>query len=536
MLVTRAPLVDIAPLEHATMPGRVVVQFDKRDIETMKLIKLDLLGLRMLSAIDDALRDIKADCAVCLDLDRLPEDIDEVFRMICAADTVGVFQIESRAQMQTLPKSRPETLDDLVVEVAIIRPGPIQGDAVHPYLRRRQGIEPVTYLHPALEPILAETLGVILYQEQVMKIAIDVAGFSAADSDGFRRAMGTWRSSKEMEKLHTGFVEGCIRSSGLAPEAAEELFGKVAGFASFGFNKSHAAAFARTAYESAFLKLFYPAQFVTGLINAQPMGFYPVEVLINDAKRHGVAVLPVDVNASRFRTTTEWVGHPRFTAASGRGYRAAAGGRRVVRRGAAGRGGPRPFRGAQRGRLRHPPRAAPGQGHRRSRRGATRCGAGARAVRSARWPTWWRAPELSEEVVERLIRAGVAGFAGAASPRGTVAAARGRRCGAGPERRSFARLTNRPGAAAGHPPAADPGTGTATAERAGAARRCLRHPLARCSAPGHGVVPAGAGVDRCLDALGAGRSTTGAGGHRRSGRHPAAPHDRQGHGLPGARG
>jgi error-prone DNA polymerase len=310
MLVTRAPLVDIAPLEHASMPGRVVVQFDKRDIETMKLIKLDLLGLRMLSAIDDALRDTRADCAVHLDLDRLPEDIGEVFRMICAADTVGVFQIESRAQMQTLPKSRPETLDDLVVEVAIIRPGPIQGDAVHPYLRRRQGIEQVTYLHPALEPILAETLGVILYQEQVMKIAIDVAGFSAADSDGFRRAMGTWRSQKEMEKLHARFVDGCVRSSGLAAEVAEELFGKVAGFASFGFNKSHAAAFARTAYESAFLKLFYPAQFVTGLINAQPMGFYPVEVLINDAKRHGVAVLPVDINASRYRTATEWVGLP----------------------------------------------------------------------------------------------------------------------------------------------------------------------------------------------------------------------------------
>ena len=310
MLVTRAPLVDIAPLEHATMPGRVVVQFDKRDIETMKLIKLDLLGLRMLSAIDDALRDIRADCAVHLDLDRLPEDVEEVFRMIVAADTVGVFQIESRAQMQTLPKSRPETLDDLVVEVAIIRPGPIQGDAVHPYLRRRQGIEPVTYLHPSLEPILAETLGVILYQEQVMKIAIDVAGFSAADSDGFRRAMGTWRSTREMEKLHTGFVDGCVRTSGLTHEQAEELFTKVAGFASFGFNKSHAAAFARTAYESAFLKLFYPAQFVTGLINAQPMGFYPVEVLINDAKRHGVAVLPVDVNASRLRTTTEWVSLP----------------------------------------------------------------------------------------------------------------------------------------------------------------------------------------------------------------------------------
>ncbi|HSH21010.1 MAG TPA: PHP domain-containing protein [Candidatus Caenarcaniphilales bacterium] len=310
MLITQAPLVDIAPLERATMPGRVVVQYDKRDIETIKLIKLDLLGLRMLSAIDDALRDIAVDCAVHVNLDRLPEDIPDVFRMIQAADTVGVFQIESRAQMQTLPRSRPENLDDLVVEVAIIRPGPIQGNAVHPYLRRRQGKEPVSYLHPSLRPALEETLGVILYQEQVMKIAIDVAGFSAAESDGFRRAMGTWRSTREMEKLHARFVGGCIARSGLSEEQAEELYRQVAAFASFGFNKSHAAAFARTAYESAFLKLFYPAQFVTGLINAQPMGFYPVEVLVNDAKRHGVAVLPVDVNRSRFRTQTEWVGLP----------------------------------------------------------------------------------------------------------------------------------------------------------------------------------------------------------------------------------
>jgi DNA polymerase III alpha subunit len=310
MLVTAAPLVDIAPLERATMPGRVVVQYDKRDIETIKLIKLDLLGLRMLSAIDDALRDIAADCAVVVDLDRLPEDLPEVFRMIQAADTVGVFQVESRAQMQTLPKSRPTTLDDLVVEVAIIRPGPIQGNAVHPYLRRRQGIEPVAYLHPSLEPILRETLGVILYQEQVMEIAIQVAGFTAAESDGFRRAMGTWRSSREMEKLHRGFVEGCIRTNGVPEADAEELYRQVAAFASFGFNKSHAAAFARTAYESCFLKLYYPAQFVAGLVNNQPMGFYPVEVLINDAKRHGVAVLPVDLNRSRWRTATEWVGMP----------------------------------------------------------------------------------------------------------------------------------------------------------------------------------------------------------------------------------
>jgi DNA polymerase III alpha subunit len=310
MLVTAAPLIDIAPIERATMPGRVVVQFDKRDVETLKLIKLDLLGLGMLAAIDETVQLVEHDCAVCLDLDRIPEEIPEVFRMLQAADTVGVFQVESRAQMQTLPKSRPASLDDLVVEVAIIRPGPIQGNAVHPYLRRKQGLEPVRYLHPSLEPILHDTLGVILYQEQVMKIAIEVAGFTPAGSDGFRRAMGTWRSTREMEKLHAEFVEGCERVRGMPRDDAEELFRQCAAFASFGFAKSHAAAFARTAYESSFLKLFYPAQLLVGLVNAQPMGFYPVEVLVNDAKRHGVTVLPVDVNRSAYRTTTEWVGRP----------------------------------------------------------------------------------------------------------------------------------------------------------------------------------------------------------------------------------
>ncbi len=308
MLVTAAPLIDIAPIEKATMVDRVVVQFDKRDVETLKLIKLDLLGLGMLAAMDETLQLIQHDCAVCLDLDKLPEEIPEVFAMLQAADTVGVFQVESRAQMQTLPKSKPQSLDDLVVEVAIIRPGPIQGNAVHPFLRRKQGLEPVSYLHPSLEPVLKDSMGVILYQEQVMRIAIEVAGFSPAESDGFRRAMGTWRSSREMEKLHAQFVDGALQQPGMTEEIAEELFRQVAAFASFGFAKSHAAAFARTAYESAFLKLFYPAQFLVGLINAQPMGFYPVEVLVNDTKRHGVAVLPIDINASAYKTTTEWVG------------------------------------------------------------------------------------------------------------------------------------------------------------------------------------------------------------------------------------
>ena len=310
MLVTAAPLIDIAPIERATMKDRVVVQFDKRDVETLKLIKLDLLGLGMLAAMDETLQLIEHDCAVCLDLDRLPEDIPEVFEMLQAADTVGVFQVESRAQMQTLPKSRPQNLDDLVVEVAIIRPGPIQGNAVHPVPAPQAGARTGDLPPSVPRAVLKDSMGVILYQEQVMRVAIDVAGFSPAGSDGFRRAMGTWRSSSEMEKLHRQFVDGAMQQPGMDEATAEELFRQVAAFASFGFAKSHAAAFARTAYESAFLKLFYPAQFLVGLINAQPMGFYPVEVLVNDAKRHGVSVLPVDVNASSYKTTTEWVGRP----------------------------------------------------------------------------------------------------------------------------------------------------------------------------------------------------------------------------------
>ena len=202
MLVTAAPLIDIAPIERATMVDRVVVQFDKRDVETLKLIKLDLLGLGMLAAMDETLQLIEHDCAVCLDLDRMPEDVPEVFAMLQAADTVGVFQVESRAQMQTLPKSRPKSLDDLVVEVAIIRPGPIQGNAVHPFLRRKQGLEPVTYLHPSLEPVLKDSMGVILYQEQVMRIAIEVGGLHAGrdrTGSGGRWGRGArtarWRSS-----------------------------------------------------------------------------------------------------------------------------------------------------------------------------------------------------------------------------------------------------------------------------------------------------------------------------------------------------
>ena len=360
------------------MPGRVVVQYDKRDIETIKLIKLDLLGLRMLSAIDDALRDIAADCGVHVVLDRLPEDIPDVFRMIQAADTVGVFQIESRAQMQTLPRSRPTTLDDLVVEVAIIRPGPIQGNAVHPYLRRRQGKEPVSYLHPSLQPALEETLGVILYQEQVMKIAIDVAGFSAAESDGFRRAMGTWRSSREMEKLHARFVDGCITRSGLDNEQAEELFRQVAAFASFGFNKSHAAAFARTAYESAFLKLFYPGP-VRGRADQRP-----ADGLLPGRGAHQRRQAPRCRRAAGRRQPQplpdddRMGGHARRATPDGRRHRPPAGGRPVIGLRGSGARGARPLGGANSARLRDPAGPAPGQGHRRGGGRGARSRAGAR--------------------------------------------------------------------------------------------------------------------------------------------------------------
>ena len=297
MLVTGEPLVDIVPVEPATMPGRVVVQFDKNDVEDLGLIKMDMLGLRTLSVVAECLDLVEDATGARPDLDRLPLDDPRVYEMCSAADTIGVFQIESRAQMQTLPRTQPRCFNDLVVEVAIIRPGPIQGNAVHPYIRRKQGREPVTYAHPLLEPILKDTLGVILYQEQILEVAMHVAGMTAGDADRFRRAMTRHLTRVEMSSLHDDFVRGCLERG--VPEAvAEELFMAVEGFAAFGFCRSHAAAFARTSYETAWLKLHHPAAYYCGLLNNQPMGFYHPSVLVEDAKRHGVKVLPVDVNLS----------------------------------------------------------------------------------------------------------------------------------------------------------------------------------------------------------------------------------------------
>ena len=307
MLVTRTPLVDLVPIERATMPGRVVTQYDKEDIEQLGLVKIDLLSLRTLGVVSDALDRIERDTGERIDLDALPHDDPEVYRSIQAADTVGMFQIESRAQMQSLPKARPERFEDLVVQVAIIRPGPVQGNAVHPYLRRRAGEEEVTYAHPSLQPILADTLGVILYQEQVMQVAIEVCGYTAVEADIFRKAMGSHRSHAKMQAERGRFVGGAIRT-GLTPEDAEALFQKCSAFAEFGFARAHAAAFAKISYDTAWLKRYYPAHYTVGVLNNQPMGFYSPAVVINDAKRHGIRVLPIDVNESAWEHDTRRIG------------------------------------------------------------------------------------------------------------------------------------------------------------------------------------------------------------------------------------
>jgi error-prone DNA polymerase len=307
MLVTGAPLVDVVPVERATMPGRVVVQFNKDDVEDLGLIKMDLLGLRTLGAVAECLDHIEAYSGERPDLDALPLDDPAVYDMICAPDTIGLFQIESRAQQQSLYQSQPREFNELIVQVAIIRPGPIQGNAVHPYLRRRQGLEPVTYAHPKLEPILADTRGVVLYQEQILRIVMELAGYTAGEADRFRRAMNRHRSRIEMEGLRDEFVSRCVNND-VPVDVAEEIFRTVAGFAQFGFCKSHAAAFARTAYETGWLRLYHPAAWLCALLNAQPMGFYHPSVLVEDGKRHGVRTLPVDVGRSRARCTLEWVG------------------------------------------------------------------------------------------------------------------------------------------------------------------------------------------------------------------------------------
>lgn len=304
MVIASRPLVEVVPVEKARMPGRLVCQWDKDSVDDAGFVKIDFLALGMLSLVDECLDLIHERHGRRVDLSRIDFQDERVYDMICAGDTIGVFQIESRAQIQTLPRTRPRSLEDLTVEVAIIRPGPVVGRSVNPYIQRRQGRQPVTYDHPSLEPVLAETLGVIIYQEQVLQVAMAIAGFTAAQADQLRRAMSRKRSREAMQEIWQAFLDGA-RGRGVSDAVAETIFEKLLGFAEFGFPKSHSAAFALLAYQSAWLKLYYPAEFVCALLNAQPMGFYPPHVFLNDARRHGVGILRPDVNRGQARCTVE---------------------------------------------------------------------------------------------------------------------------------------------------------------------------------------------------------------------------------------
>ena len=303
-VLTAEPLSTVVPIEPASMPDRTVIQWEKDDLDPVGLVKIDLLGLGMLTLIQDCLLYVRQTRGITVDLAQLDMDDQAVYDDLCAADTIGVFQVESRAQMNTLPRLKPRCFYDLVVEVAIIRPGPIQGDMVHPYLRRRAGEEKVEYPHPSLEPILKRTLGVPLFQEQGMQVAIACAGFSAGEADMLRRAMGHKRSRERMAAICAKLIDG-MKANGIAEETAIRIYNQINAFADYGFPESHAASFALLVYASAFLKHYYAPEFTAAILNAQPMGFYAPGTLIEDAKRHGVKVLPVDVGYSRWDATLE---------------------------------------------------------------------------------------------------------------------------------------------------------------------------------------------------------------------------------------
>jgi len=303
-ILSKQPLGELVPIEPASMADRTVIQWDKDDLDLPGFVKFDLLGLGMLTMLGKAIGYVHWTRGVELDLAALPPDDPEVYDMICAADTVGVFQIESRAQMNTLPRVRPRCFYDLVVEVALIRPGPIQGDMVHPYLRRRRGEEPVTYLDPRLEPVLERTLGIPLFQEQGMKVAVTLAGFTPAQADNLRRAMGFKRSHQAMEGVGRDLARG-LRENGVRPEVAEKIFKQLTAFANYGFPESHSASFALLVYASAYLKHYFAPEFYCALLNSQPMGFYSPATLIHDARRHDVEVRPIDLAHSEWDCTLE---------------------------------------------------------------------------------------------------------------------------------------------------------------------------------------------------------------------------------------
>ena len=303
-VIARDKLSRLVPIEKATMAGRSVVQWDKDDLDALGLLKIDILALGMLSALRRSFELISAQLGEPFELQDIPAEDAATYTMISKADTVGVFQIESRAQMSMLPRLQPRTFYDLVIEVAIIRPGPIQGGMIHPYLRRRQGLEAITYPSADMEIALSRTLGVPIFQEQVMQIAMLAAGFSAGEADQLRRAMAAWKRKGGLEKFHDRLINGML-ARGYTAEFAESIYSQIQGFAEYGFPESHAASFALLAYASAWLKCHHPAAFLAALLNSQPMGFYTPSQLVQDAKRHGVEVRAVDIVTSNWEATLE---------------------------------------------------------------------------------------------------------------------------------------------------------------------------------------------------------------------------------------
>ncbi|GGF32007.1 error-prone DNA polymerase [Williamsia phyllosphaerae] len=298
MVICDRPIADVCPTEWARMAGRSVLQWDKDDCAAIGLVKFDLLGLGMLSALHYAIDLVAEHKDIHVDLARIDLAETAVYDMLCAADSVGVFQVESRAQMATLPRLKPRRFYDLVVEVALIRPGPIQGGSVHPYIRRRNGLEVTSYEHPSMKTALERTLGVPLFQEQLMQLAVDVAGFDASEADQLRRAMGSKRSPEKMQKLKERFYAGMEQTHGIVGDVADRVFEKMAAFANFGFPESHSQSFAALVFYSSWFKLHHPAAFCAALLRAQPMGFYSPQSLVADARRHGVRVHGPDINIS----------------------------------------------------------------------------------------------------------------------------------------------------------------------------------------------------------------------------------------------
>jgi len=310
MVIAAGRLDEVVPLEPASMPGRVVVQWDKEDCADLGIIKVDLLGLGMMAVLEETIPLIRTHEGVEIDLARLPPDDPKTYAMLRRADTIGVFQVESRAQMATLPRLKPERFYDLVVEVALIRPGPVVGRMVHPYLNRRNGREPVTYAHPDLEPILARTLGVPLFQEQLLRMAMVLAGFTGGEAEELRRAMGFKRSVERMDEIEKRLRVGMQRR-GIDRATQDEIVLSITSFALYGFPESHAASFALLAYASAYLRAHHLAAFTCALLNNWPMGFYHPATLVKDAQRHGVRVLPIDIQRSGWKCTLEDVASPR---------------------------------------------------------------------------------------------------------------------------------------------------------------------------------------------------------------------------------